>query len=270
MKFAQAYSPEKFLSFSYQDQLKALDKLILALESVLGNTLEQTKLIGHLLELGSLLDKPMPQKLSIFLSELKTELSPHQLLGMLYVYHNAALRKDSQLTIRKGDGSLKSDPDLRAKAAQISLICDNLRSVFNVGSLFRSAECLGLGELILCGISPTPQHANMAKTAMGTETLLPWRYFPTTEEALAACRTEGKCIYALETAHAAKSVFNSKFSLPLALVIGNESLGIESRILQMCDETIILPQLGWKNSLNVGVATAAALYQIIFGDIKNG
>jgi tRNA G18 (ribose-2'-O)-methylase SpoU len=110
----------------------------------------------------------------------------------------------------------------------------------------------------------------MAKTAMGTESLLPWRYFPSTAEALAACREEGKCIYALETAHEAKSVFNSKFSLPLALVIGNESLGIESCILQLCDETITLPQLGWKNSLNVGVATAAALYQIIFGDVKNG
>jgi tRNA G18 (ribose-2'-O)-methylase SpoU len=65
---------------------------------------------------------------------------------------------------------------MRQKAAQICIICDNLRSVFNVGSLFRTAECLGVGEVLLCGISPTPQHSNMEKTAMGTQSLVAWRH----------------------------------------------------------------------------------------------
>ncbi|HPX10217.1 MAG TPA: TrmH family RNA methyltransferase, partial [Candidatus Cloacimonas sp.] len=130
---------------------------------------------------------------------------------------------------------------------------------------FRTSECLGIGKIILCGITPTPEHSNMPKTAMGTEKLVAWKYFSTTSEAIAFSHQEGLYIYALETIDKAKSVFETIYRLPLAIVIGNEALGIEASILELCDEFITLPQLGWKNSLNVGVAAGIVLYQIIFG-----
>ena len=266
MKSAPLYSCNKFLSFSLEKQYKAVDKLILAMEAALGKETELSSLICHLKKLADLLKPPLPDKLRCFLDGLRLDSSPPQLLKLLNTYHDAALRKDSQLFIRKGDGSSQGNPEQGAKAAQITLICDNLRSVFNVGTMFRNAECLGLGQILLCGITPTPVHANISKTAMGTEMLVPWQHFTDTGEAILYCRNRGQTVYALETVAQAASVFNTSFQYPLAMVVGNESLGIEPKYLELCDAVVTLPLLGWKNSLNVGVAAAAALYQIVFGE----
>lgn len=265
MKNSLFYAKAKFLSFSPEQQFKALDKLISALEMSLANHDESGRIVAHILELRELLTEPVPEKLQVFLRELRQGLSSHQLLNKLFYYHEAALRKDSQLSIRSGDGSIEADPRLRQKAAQVSVICDNLRSVFNIGSVFRTAECLGIGEILLCGISATPEHSNMEKTAMGTQSIVKWRYFESTEDAITDCRKKDYRIYALETVEGATSVFEANFQFPMALVIGNESLGIEPGLLKLCDEYLYLPQLGWKNSLNVGVASAICLYQIILG-----
>lgn len=265
MKLKTQYSQTKFQSLSPDRQIKALDRLISALETCLGDQSESSRLISHILELRELVETPIPEKIQVFLRELHPGLSPHQLMNKLYFYHGAALRKDSQLSLRSGDGSIAGDPHLRQKAAQICIICDNLRSVFNVGSLFRTAECLGVGEVLLCGISPTPQHSNMEKTAMGTQSLVAWRHFASTAEAIADCRQRGYKVGALETLNGAQSIYEAEFMLPLALLIGNESLGIEPALLDLCDEFFYLPQLGWKNSLNVGVAAAISLYHIVFG-----
>ncbi len=265
MKSLEHYSKEKFLSFSFTQQYHALNKLILALEQVLNQDQERQRLIAHILELCSLLSEPKPAKLGLFTAELHPSLSAHQVLNKLYYYHDEALRKDSQLSIRTGDGSVLAEPEARQRAAGITIICDNLRSVFNIGSLFRSAECLGVSELLLCGISSNPLHPNMPKTAMGTQSLVAWQHFADTKEAIAYCKAKNMHIYALETVSEATSVFRTSYCFPMAVVIGNESLGIEPETLKLCDSYITLPQLGWKNSLNVGVATTAALYQIIFG-----
>jgi len=265
MKPLGHYSPEKFKSLIPAARLKALDKLITALEMVISDESERNRLIMHIIELAPLLDTPLPERLHLFLKELNPRLSPHQLLNKLYFYHQGALRIDSQLPLRQVDPGMEISPMLRQRARQVTIICDNLRSVFNVGSLFRIAECLGLGELLLCGISPSPEHPNMPKTAMGTEKIVAWRHFNTTASAITACREQGYRIVALETSATASSVFSTALSVPLALVIGNESLGIAPEVLEQCDEAVFLPQLGWKSSLNVGVASAVALYQIIMG-----
>jgi tRNA G18 (ribose-2'-O)-methylase SpoU len=259
------YSSTKFLSFPPEKQFAAFNKLVSALESALSVEPERKRLIEHLLELRLLAAEPLPDKLNLLLRELHPKLSPHQILNKLFIYHEGALRKDSQLAIRTGDGHQVPDPQLRKKASKITVICDNLRSVFNVGSLFRTAECLGIGKILLCGICPTPEHGNMEKTAMGTQVLVPWEYFSTTEEAIKYCRDLNYKIYALETLAEAQSVFAASYELPLALLIGNESLGIEPKLLPLCDAYLSLPQLGWKNSLNVGVAAAITLYNIMFG-----
>jgi len=265
MKISAHYSETKFKSFTFEEQIGALNKLILSLEKNLTDTEKRSQIIEHILELYLLVEKPLPQKMQLFIKELNPHLSPHQLLNKLYFYCDGAIRKDSQMALQTEKGKVILDPDIRQKAKQITVICDNLRSVFNVGSLFRTAECLGIGKIIVCGITPTPEHSNMPKTAMGTEKLVAWQYFPSTNEAIAFCHQEGFFIYALETIDNAKSVFQTVYQFPLAIVIGNEALGIESSILELCDEFITLPQLGWKNCLNVGVATGIVLYQILFG-----
>ena len=265
MKYLAYYTDRKFQTFSLDQQIKALDKLIGVLEQNLANPESRIQIIEHILNLRALIEMPIPEDLQFFLKELNPRLSPHQLLNKIFFYRQGALRKDSQMAIPTREGKNTIDWEIRQKAKQITVICDNLRSVFNVGSLFRTSECLGIGKIMLCGITPTPEHSNMPKTAMGTEIIVAWSYFSNTSEAIASCHQEGLFIYALETVDKAKSVFEADYQFPLAVVIGNEALGIESSILELCDEFITLPQLGWKTSLNVGVAAGITLYQILWG-----
>jgi len=265
VKYLAYYTDHKFQTFSLDQQIKALDKLIGVLEQNLANPESRIQIIEHILNLRALIEMPIPEDLQFFLKELNPRLSPHQLLNKIFFYRQGALRKDSQMAIPTREGKNTIDWEIRQKAKQITVICDNLRSVFNVGSLFRTSECLGIGKIMLCAITPTPQHSNMTKTAMGTEIIVAWSYFSNTSEAIASCHQEGLFIYALETVDKAKSVFEADYQFPLAVVIGNEALGIESSILELCDEFITLPQLGWKTSLNVGVAAGITLYQILWG-----
>jgi len=265
VKYLAYYTDRKFQTFSLDQQIKALDKLIGVLEQNLANPESRIQIIEHILNLRALIEMPIPEDLQFFLKELNPRLSPHQLLNKIFFYRQGALRKDSQMAIPTREGKNTIDWEIRQKAKQITVICDNLRSVFNVGSLFRTSECLGIGKIMLCGITPTPEHSNMPKTAMGTEIIVAWSYFSNTSEAIASCHQEGLFIYALETVDKAKSVFEADYQFPLAVVIGNEALGIESSILELCDEFITLPQLGWKTSLNVGVAAGITLYQILWG-----
>ena len=103
-----------------------------------------------------------------------------------------------------------------------------------------------------------------AKTSMGTCDRVAWCQFQETSQAIAKYRQAGYTIYALETAQDAVSVFDFQPQLPLALIIGNESLGISQDVLALCDGCLALPVLGWKNSLNVGVAFAVTAYQLVF------
>jgi len=181
-----------------------------------------------------------------------------------YLSETEPIVKDTQIPLREGDGLKVTDPELLDRSRQIVVILDNLRSVFNVGSIFRSSECLALGGLALCGITPNPKQARMTKTAMGTTERVKWTCFQETKDAISHYREKGYRIIALETAQDAESVYSYRPQLPLALVLGNESLGISQEVLALCDGCIALPVLGWKNSLNVGVAFAVAAYQLVF------
>jgi tRNA G18 (ribose-2'-O)-methylase SpoU len=265
----RSYGIQKFSKFTPSEQIKAIDKLIGELELGLSDKGKYEAMVGNILELIPFLKGEMPPKMHEFVRALNPNINAHDLLQPICAYNADCTRKDNQLAIKTGDGQPDDLPEHSARAAGITLVCDNLRSVFNVGSLFRSAECLGIAEVLLCGISPLPSHPNMSKTAMGTESKVKWQHFDNTEDALNYCRSLGHSIYALETVSEAKSVFGAIYMLPMALVVGNESLGISPDVLAKCDYYIKLPMLGWKNSLNVAVATTAALYHIVFGD-KHG
>ncbi len=263
MKFQARYGKEKFLNFSFDAQLKALSKLLKELEYRISDTEDRSRILEQIRQLYPLCKSPLPPRMQSLISGLPDD--PFRLLRTLADYHQGSTLKDSQILLRTGDGSPMADPHYLNRSSKVKLVADNLRSVFNVGSLFRICECLALQELILCGITATPKHPNMAKTALGTADRVRWQSFDNSLDAVRELRGQGYTIYALETAEPSESVFEADFQLPLALVVGNEALGIDPKVLALCDKIVRLPVLGWKNSLNVSVASAITLYQIIFG-----
>lgn len=257
------YSHTKFRSQTAEQRHKTIDKLLSALEASIQDWESVCAIRAEILDHTQ--DITDPAQLAI-VEKLPQVHNAHGLLSILTPYFDAKgiVRKDNQIPIRTRDGSPVPDPEALQRAGQIIVIVDNLRSVFNVGSIFRTAECLALHSIYLCGISPTPEHPNMEKTAMGTSQLVPWQYFADTASAIQAAKAQGYQVYALETATSATSVFDTQLKFPLAIVLGNESLGISADTLSQCDQILDLPVLGWKNSLNVGVAFSVCAYQIVF------
>jgi tRNA G18 (ribose-2'-O)-methylase SpoU len=140
-------------------------------------------------------------------------------------------------------------------------ILHNLRSVFNVGSIFRTAECLGWEKLYLCEHTPTPEQLQVQQASMGTHEVVAWEAKSDTIELLMELKQQGYHLYALETSTEAISLKAVEIKHPAAIIVGNEALGLTEDILAYCDEIIEIPVYGWKNSLNVSVAFAVCGYE---------
>ncbi len=166
-------------------------------------------------------------------------------------------QKDDEFIVLKDDEQPKENVKI-----PLSLILDDLRSAFNVGSIFRSAECFGVSHIHLCGYTPTPQNKKVQKTAMGTDKFVKWSTHPSIEQVITKLKKDGFTIYALETTTQSKDISKTGFKQPCALILGNEALGISEETLKLADEIIQIPLSGWKNSLNVGVCTAICCYEI--------
>ena len=147
---------------------------------------------------------------------------------------------------------------------EITIVLDRLRSAHNTGNIFRLADAVGACEIIACGYTPTPPHAKLAKTAMGTDKYVPCRHFNTSLEAVTALREEGvEMILAVETVDQAVSAWKMDYTYPLALVFGNEALGISEDTIGACDGAVNLPMFGDKESINVGNCAAVVLYSAV-------
>ncbi len=136
----------------------------------------------------------------------------------------------------------------------VRAVLDNLRSAWNVGSLFRTADAAGFQHLHLCGITPTPPHEGIAKTALGAEQVVPWSYHPDAVDVLERLRWEGWTLWALETEGEPWHLDMAVPDTPLAVVVGNERAGIDPHALALCHRVVTLPMRGVKRSLNVTVA----------------
>lgn len=139
---------------------------------------------------------------------------------------------------------------------------DNIRSLHNVGSIFRTADAAGVGKLYLCGMTGTPPRQEIRKAALGAEETVAWEYFRQTSDAVAKLKSEGYYLIALENAPNSVDYRRAAYQIPLALVIGHEYNGIAPDILARCDAVISLPMRGMKISLNVAVAFGIAAYEI--------
>ena len=166
-------------------------------------------------------------------------------------------QKDDEFIILKDD----EQPNENVKVP-LCLILDDLRSAFNVGSIFRSAECFGVSHIYLCGYTPTPQNKKVQKTAMGTDEYVEWSNHPSIEQVITKLKKDGFTIYALETTTNSIDISKTEFKKPSVLILGNEALGLSEETLKLADKIIQIPLSGWKNSLNVGVCTAICCYEI--------
>lgn len=147
----------------------------------------------------------------------------------------------------------------------IIVVLDNIRSMHNVGSVFRTADAFLLQGIYLCGYTPQPPHRDIHKTALGATETVHWKYFPGTVEAVQSLLDDGYSVWAVEQVE--KSVLLNQFDPnqdgPLAVVFGNEVSGVDAAVLPMCNGSIEIPQLGMKHSLNISVAAGIVLWELV-------
>jgi 23S rRNA (guanosine2251-2'-O)-methyltransferase len=149
-------------------------------------------------------------------------------------------------------------------AVPLTVVLDDVRSLHNVGSVFRSADAFGLAAVWLVGITGRPPHRDIRKTALGADGWVPWRGFADRAEALAAARQEGLAVWALEQApgSVALDAFRPSAEGPAALWLGHEVRGVDAAVLDAADAVLEIPQYGRKASLNVSVAAGVAMARL--------
>lgn len=149
----------------------------------------------------------------------------------------------------------------------IELLLDNIRSLHNVGAIFRTADGAGIRHLHLCGITATPEHPKLAKTALGAEQQMGWSYSRNGVDTAVALKAQGYRLWALEECAQATSLFQANLEWdgrPILLIVGSENVGVDPAILACCEQIFALPMLGHKDSLNVAIAFGIAIYHIRF------
>lgn len=158
-------------------------------------------------------------------------------------------------------------PDTTGKAPAVEALLDNVRSIFNVGSIFRTADGAGIRPLHLCGITATPEHPKVAKTALGAEGTVPWQYYNNGLDAAEALKADGRELWGVESRGRSESLFAvtpDRARAPIVLVVGNERAGVDPGILALCDRLVQIPMQGMKASLNVATAFGIAAYYLRF------
>ncbi len=158
---------------------------------------------------------------------------------------------------------------LGAPGPAVAALLDNVRSLRNVGSMFRTADGAGLQHMHLGGFTPTPAHPQMAKTSLGAEATVPWTLHRDGAAAAVWLRDAGHRLWALEGGPDAQDFYAvslaERTGPPIVLVLGHEVSGVDPRILACCERVLRLPMLGTKGSLNVSVAFGIAVYGLRFG-----
>lgn len=143
------------------------------------------------------------------------------------------------------------------------VVLDNVRSIYNVGSMMRTADAFRCSNMYLCGITVQPPHKDLMKTALGAEKTIDWEYHKETPDLLEILKSKGYHIVAIEQTYSSESLETFSFSrdTPIAFVFGNEVDGVSNDALQRCDSCIEIPQFGSKHSFNVSVTCGMILWE---------
>lgn len=158
-----------------------------------------------------------------------------------------------------------SAAEFRAKQKfPITVVLDNVRSLNNIGSIFRSSDAFCIDRICLCGITATPPSVEIHKTALGAEDSVDWKYFESTADALSELRSDGWTLCAVEQARDSVSLecFRPDPGRKYAIILGHEVYGVDQSVVDACDLTLEIPQFGTKHSLNVAVTAGIILWHL--------
>jgi tRNA G18 (ribose-2'-O)-methylase SpoU len=175
---------------------------------------------------------------------------------------------ETNFEVRSFDARMAQEDYRRLPKNGLYIILDNLRSAFNVGSIFRLCDALRVGGLFLCGYTAHPPHVKLEKTSLGTVGYVPWKHFGSTVDALRHCALHRIPVWACETTSVSVPYHSVRYPSPVAIVFGNEALGVSREVLESCERIIELPMAGFKNSVNVAASVAVVGYEILRGGNK--
>lgn len=165
------------------------------------------------------------------------------------------------------------------EGGKIEALLDNVRSAWNVGAIFRTADAFGVSKLHLCGITPTPENPSVAKTALGADKSVGWGHSKNALKVAETLKAQGSRLWALEQDERAFSILDLRFSIeqfsdsqspisqspnfPITLIVGNEVTGVDPGLLELCEKILYIPMRGEKRSLNVEVAFGVAVSLLV-------
>lgn len=245
------FSKKKFEKLSAPKQIKKYLDFIRAIEVNWENNDQRDKLI---LEFNSCLkfsNDHTFQSLTIKSNTLRE-----------FFRSTAIISKEFGSDLRDQDMIIHTNDGRREQQKKpIYLVLDELRSTFNIGSIFRSAECFGIEEIILIGYSAQADNPKVEKTSMGTAQMVKSKHFETINLAIKYLKGKGVKIYAMETVENSANLEETELDFPAAFILGNEALGLAKTTLQLADQILQISLSGWKNSLNVGVTAAICCFE---------
>ena len=160
----------------------------------------------------------------------------------------------------------------QARKLPLTVVLDDVRSLYNVGSVFRSSDAFRVEAVYLCGITATPPHPEIHKTALGGEDSVAWRYFTTATEAVEQLHKEGVTVFSIEQVEGSTKLQNLSLdtSRRYAVVLGNEVKGVHQEVVDMSDGCLEIPQFGTKHSLNVSVTAGMVIWEVAKQFISKG
>lgn len=159
-------------------------------------------------------------------------------------------------------GRMSVDEFHEAEKLPLVVVLDGVRSLYNVGSVFRTSDAFRVEGVVLCGITATPPNAEIHKTALGAEDSVSWKYYADTMEAAAWLRSEGYTLLAIEQCEGSTMLqdFDPEPDKKYAVVLGNEVKGVQQQVVDACDACLEIPQFGTKHSMNVSVTAGIIIW----------
>ena len=160
-------------------------------------------------------------------------------------------------------GRISGDDFRNAEKLPLVVVLDNVRSLHNVGSVFRTGDAFRIQGIMLCGITATPPNAEIHKTALGAEDVVEWKHFDSTEDAVNLLRAQGFRIFSIELCEGSIALqdFVTRPGERYAVVLGNEVKGVQQTVVDASDGAIEIPQFGTKHSLNVSVTAGMVIWE---------
>ena len=171
--------------------------------------------------------------------------------------------------MRKLKNSELGRPDVetykKTEKLPLVVILDNIRSLNNIGSVFRSSDAFGIEKIYLCGITAQPPHKDIHKTALGSTDSVAWEYVENTVALVESLKSKGVVVFSVEQTEGSTMLqdFNPESGKSYAIIFGNEIKGVSQEVVNVCDGVIEIPQFGTKHSLNISVSTGVVLWDLL-------